>query len=325
MGKISRRRDIGAHLLGGLIDVLDIRTMQLFVAVFEVGSITKAAEREHIAQPALTVRLQQLEDELNVKLFERSAQGVTPMPAGRHFYGLCLELLKRFDAVGTQMAQFNGAVAGAITAGIMPSICHGPLAPMLAKYTNDCPNVDVRIVEGLSGTLAGWVLSGDVEFAICNPPASTQGLETRLLLSDRLVLVSSKSKGLLPFAPCKLNDIAALKLVLPTRHHTLRHTLDDCINRGELRPIKTLEIDGQIATLQFVAHSDWSTILPTIALIHEFDSKRFTIHPIDEPSLTTEIYELRSSRHSLSVAAEHFIGMLEASMRNAPPLPRAAA
>jgi LysR family transcriptional regulator, nitrogen assimilation regulatory protein len=305
--------------------VLDIRTIQLFVAVFEVGSITKAAEREHIAQPALTVRLQQLEDKLNVKLFERSPQGAAATPAGRHFYGLCLELLKRIDAVGTQMMQFNGAVAGAITAGIMPSICHGPLAPMLAKYTADYPNVDVRIVEGLSGTLADWVLSGEVDFAICNRPTSTQGLETRLLLSDRLVLVSSKSKGLLPFAPCKLNDIAALKLVLPTRHHALRHTLDHHINRGDFRPIRTLEIDGQIATLQFVAHSDWSTILPTIALIHEFDSQRFTINPIEAPLLSSEIYELRSSRHTLSLAAEHFIAMLAASMRAAPTLPSEAA
>ncbi len=301
--------------------MLDIRTIQLFVAVFEVGSITKAAEREHIAQPALTVRLQQLEDELKVKLFERSAQGVTPMPAGRHFYGLCLDLLKRFNSVAPQMAQFNGVVAGALTAGIMPSICHGPLATMLARYTNDYPNVEVRIVEGLSGTLAGWVLSGEVDFAICNRPASVQGLESRLLLTDRLVLVSARNESVVSFAPCNLHQIPCLKLVLPSRHHALRHTLDYHINRGDFQPIKTLEIDGQIATLQFVAHSDWSTILPTIAMINEFDSQRFTINPIEAPKFSTEIYELRSSRQTLSLAAEHFIGMLETSMRHAPALP----
>ena len=306
------------------LDLLDIRTIQLFVAVFEVGSITKAAEREHIAQPALTVRLQQLEDELNVKLFERSTQGMTPMPAGRHFYGLCLDLLKRLDAVGPQMAQFNGAVAGAITAGIMPSIGHGPLAPMLARYTNDYPNVDVRIVEGLSGTLASWVLSGEVDFAICSRPALALGLESRLLLSDGLVLVSARNAASKPFAPCNLSQLPSLKLVLPSRHHALRHTLDEHINRGDFKPIKMLEIDGQIATLQFVAHSDWSTILPAIALINEFDSLRFTINPIDTPKLQTEIYEMRSSRHTLSLAAEHFIGMLETSMRSAPTLPAAA-
>lgn len=304
--------------------MLDVRTIRLFVAVYEAGSITKAAEREHIAQPALTVRLQQLEDALNVKLFERTPQGVTPMPAGRHFYGLCLDLLKRFDAVGAQMIQFNGAVAGAITAGIMPSICHGPLAPMLARYCNDYPNVEVRIVEGLSGTLAGWVLNGEVDFAICNRPASLSGSESRLLLSDRLVLVSAQGAAFKPFAPCKLDQICALKLVLPSRHHTLRHALDQHIDRGELLPVKTLEIDGQSATLQFVAHSDWSTILPAIALINEFGSHRFTINPIDAPNFTTEIYELRSSRQTLSLAAEHFIHMLETSMRAAPAIPSPA-
>lgn len=303
--------------------MFDIRTIQLFVAVFEVGSITKAAEREHIAQPALTVRLQQLEEELHAKLFERSTQGVTATPAGRHFYGICIDLLKRFNAVAPQMAQFNGAVAGTITAGIMPSVCHGPLAQILTRYTNDFPNVEVRIVEGLSGTLADWVLAGEVDFAICNRPASAQGLESRLLLTDRLVLVSAKGANAKPFVPCNLHQMAALKLVLPSRHHALRHTLDYHVDRGDFRPIKTLEIDGQIATLQFVAHSNWSTILPRIALINEFDSQRFTINPIEAPTFTTEIYELRSSRHTLSLAAQHFIEMLEAGMRDAPSLPPA--
>ena len=83
----------------------------------------------------------------------------------------------------------------------------------------------------------------------------------------------------------------------------------------------TLEIDGQSATLQFVAHSDWSTILPTIALINEFNSQRFTISPIEEPELSTEIYELRSPRHAPSIASERFVAMLEAQIRAAPALP----
>ena len=134
--------------------MVDIRKIRFFVAVYEAGSITRAAEREHIAQPALTVHIQQIEDELKVKLFERSAQGVNPTPAGRHFYGICQDLLRRLESVGDEMQAFSGEVAGSIAAGIMPSICHGPLAPVLACYTATYPNVAVRIVEGLSGTLA---------------------------------------------------------------------------------------------------------------------------------------------------------------------------
>jgi len=301
--------------------MLDIRKIRFFVAAYESGSITRAAEREHIAQPALTVHIQQIEDELGVKLFERSAQGVTPTPAGKHFYGICQDLLRRLESIGEEMQTFSGAVAGSITAGIMPSICHGPLAPVLARYTAAYPNVAVRIVEGLSGTLAEWVMSDQVDFAICNRPAATPGLSLRLVVTDRLVLVSAANTTRVPFAPCKLSEVADLKLVLPSPNHFLRHTLDHHINRGDFRPVTTLEIDGQSATLQFVAHSDWSTILPTIALINEFGSSRFTINPIEDPALSTELYELRSPRHTLSAASERFIAMLEAQLRATPALP----
>jgi DNA-binding transcriptional LysR family regulator len=85
--------------------------------------------------------------------------------------------------------------------------------------------------------------------------------------------------------------------------------------------VTTLEIDGQSATLQFVAHSDWSTILPTVALINEFDSSRIAINPIEDPVLSTELYELRSPRRTLNAAAERFIAMLEAQLRATPALP----
>ena len=301
--------------------MLDIRKIRFFVAAYETGSITRAAEREHIAQPALTVHIQQIEDELQVKLFDRSAQGVHPTPAGKHFYGICQDLLRRLASIGEEMHAFSGEVAGSITAGIMPSICHGPLAPVLARYTEAYPNVAVRIVEGLSGTLAEWVMSGEVDFAICNRPAATPGLSLRLVVTDRLVLVSAPNNTRLPFAPCKLADVTDLKLVLPSPNHFLRHTLDHHINRGDFRPVTTLEIDGQSATLQFVAHSDWSTILPTVALINEFDSSRFTINPIEDPVLSTELYELRSPRRTLSAASERFIAMLEAQLLATPALP----
>lgn len=304
--------------------MLDIRKMRLFVAAYEAGSITRAAEREHIAQPALTVHIQQMEDELQVRLFERSTQGVTPTPAGRHFYGICQDLLQRLESVGDEMHAFSGAIAGSVTAGIMPSICHGPLPQVLSRFTTTYPNVAVRIVEGLSGTLADWVLSDAVDFAVCNRPAATSGLSMRLLITDRLVLVSARNSARTPFSPCRLTDIHDLKLVLPSSSHFLRHTLDHHIERGDFQPANTLEIDGQSATLQFVAHSEWSTILPTVALINEFDSNRFTINPIEEPALSTELYELRSPRRTLNAAAEQFIRMLEAQLKAIPPLPAPA-
>jgi DNA-binding transcriptional LysR family regulator len=143
-------------------------------------------------------------------------------------------------------------------------------------------------------------------------------------MSDRLVLVSGRIRGLTPLAPLSLQEVADLKLVLPSHNHFLRHTLEHHINRGDFRPVQTLEIDGQSATLQFVASSDWSTILPSIALVREFESQRFTINPIREPELRTEIYALHSSKHRLNEASTRFIAMLEEDLRHAPMLPSIA-
>src|SRR5260221_14446522 len=106
--------------------MVDIRKFRLFVAVYEAGSITRAAEREHIAQPALTVHVQQMEEELNVKLFERSAHGVNPTPAGRHFYAICQDLLRRLESVGEEMQAFGGGVAGSDAPRPMASPCPRP-------------------------------------------------------------------------------------------------------------------------------------------------------------------------------------------------------
>ena len=225
---------------------------------------------------------------------------------------------------GTAKVRSRGLYLDPAGAGIMPTICHGSLAPALKRYSETYPNVEIRVVEGLSGTLAEWVLSDKLDFAVCHRPASARGFELRLLVSDGLVLVSGAGKPLARFAPCSLRDVPDLKLVLPSRNHTLRHVLDEQIERGDLRPSKMLEIDGQSAMLQFVAQSDWSTVLPRLALINEFESVRFVINPIVAPHIASDIYEVRSSRSALTLAAARFIALLEAEIQAAPELPKPA-
>jgi LysR family transcriptional regulator, nitrogen assimilation regulatory protein len=118
---------------------LDIRKIRYFVSVFEEGSLSRAAERENIVQPALSTQIKQLETQLCVKLFERSTQGIQPTPAGQHFYRLCKELLRTLEAAGQQMRDFGGTISGFIRVGIMPSICRGPLATILTRYSDAYP------------------------------------------------------------------------------------------------------------------------------------------------------------------------------------------
>ncbi|MBC7988837.1 MAG: LysR family transcriptional regulator, partial [Luteimonas sp.] len=167
---------------------LDVRKIRYFIALFEEGSVNRAAERENIVQPALSTQLKQLEQELSIQLFERSAQGLQPTRAGQHFYRLCLGLMRDLRAARQEMLDFGTTVRGAIHVGMMTSICHGCFGETLMRYCEAHPDVHVTIVEGTSGILADRVVLGTLDFAVCNRPASHTGLKLRRVFSDKFFL-----------------------------------------------------------------------------------------------------------------------------------------
>ena len=76
-----------------------MRKIRYFLTVYEEGSISRAAQRERVAQASISVHIQELESEFSIKLFDRSARGVVPTQAGDHFYKLCLDLSRRVRSV----------------------------------------------------------------------------------------------------------------------------------------------------------------------------------------------------------------------------------
>ncbi len=290
---------------------MDFRKIRYFVAVFEEGSISRAAERENVAQPALSVHIRQLEQDLSVRLFERSTQGVQATPAGRHLYKLCCGLLRGLDAARQEMLDFGGTVAGSIRLGLMPTICRGVLARVLGEYTRSYPRVEIEIVEAYSGTLADRLIAGDLDLAICNRPASQTSLKLRLLYSDRILLVSGAARRREGWRPLRLDAVDDLKLVLPSAHHSLRRILDRQIKAGTIRPARVIQVDGLGATMEFVGTSDWSTLLPSAAVVNDQASGRFTLNPIAHPDLSSDIYVMHPPDMPLSLPAQTIVQMIQ--------------
>lgn len=297
---------------------LDVRKIRYFVSVFEEGSFSRAAERENIVQPALSTQIKQLEIELSVQLFERSTQGIQPTPAGRHFYKLCKDLLRSLESAGQQMRDFGGSISGFIRVGMMPSICRGPLATILTRYSDAYPDVEIRILEAYSGTLAESVIAGELDFAICNRPASQTELKLRLLHRDRVLLVSGRAKKLTPWKPYRLSEVPDLKLVLPSSQHSIRRLIDKHIKSGKIKPTRIIDMDGLGATMRFVQNSDWSTTLPGVAVIDDAKSDMFILNPIASPDLSSDIYELHVPDRPLSLPAQKLVQMVHEGLLDTP-------
>lgn len=294
---------------------MDLRHIRSFVAVYEEGSINRAATRLRCAQPSLSLQLRNLEETLSVCLFERHARGARPTAAAEHFYQHCISILGEVESAEQHMQDWAREIAGALTVGLIPTVTKSVLPQVLPGYTERLPNVDIRVVEAFSGTLTDWVVSGQLDFAIVTEPPNHDGLDLRALSSEPLLLVSGTKSGFTHLAPVRLSELPPVKLVLPSPQHSLRAMLDRFIRVGDLAVERHIEIDGLFGSLEFVHKSDWSAILPVTSVGGDMASGKFVVNPITEPATKIGYYLIHQTQRPLSRAASELVETLEAALK----------
>ena len=307
-----------APLQGSLPHDMDLKQIRCFVAAYEEGSFSKAAQREHCTQPGLSVYIQRLESLLSHRLFDRQARGVTPTIAGHRFYGYCTDVLRTVGIARQQMLEMAGSFATQINVGVPPTLFKGAVYQMLPEYMTAHPFVDVRLAEAYSGTLTEWVVSGEVEAAIVTRPPLHLGLEAAHFFRDRLVLASraervgGKRHHVRPRAASELNR---LKLILPSPRHSLRQIVETAAVRlGTTGSGRILEIDGMLGTLEMVRNSDWSTVVGSTAVMQDVKQGRLVAEPIYGPELWLDFYVIRTKDALPSAACQDFLNRLKATL-----------
>ncbi len=289
---------------------MDLRQLEQFVAVYEEGSFSRAARRENCTQPGLSVQIRNLEEQLGVELFTRTARGVAPTVAGKRFYTRSLAILNAVEDAKLDMQNLQGAITGAIVAGMVPSVSRSALPAALSRFTDQYPNVELRFDEAYGGTLTDRVAAGELDFAVITGPAAAEGLTSELISEHLLTLVSGPESPLRHLTPYRLRDLPPLRLVLPSDRHTIRRVIDDNLKRGDAAVTTVIESDGLNATLEYVRRSGWSTITPMASVIDELESGRLVINPIVRPQMTVNYFLVRQSRRPLSPAGERFVALL---------------
>lgn len=286
-----------------------LKDIRLFVAAYEERSFTNAARRENTTQSGVSQHIRALEDGLGVRLFSRTKGQVMPTPAGEGYYQRCIDVL-RAHATATGVAKsFAQGLEGSLVVGLMPTMTRCMLAPVLATFTEAHPNVFVRVVEGYSAPLTQQVRSGELDFAIVPAFEGLPGLKSRLFVRTPEMLVSAMSSPWEHLAPIDLASLAPLKLVLPSKGNTRRHRVETYCASNGIEIVRLLEMDAMLGALDFVARSDWLTILPGVMMA--VDDPRLKVNPLANPALDLDLALIEPSRRPLSKAAGWFLALLE--------------
>lgn len=293
---------------------MDLRQIRYFVTLFNEGSVTKAAKRLGVVQPALSMQIRKLEEEFHTQLFQRTARGVEPTAGAREFHKHCLAILAGVEGAGQALREAGTLVTGHVTLGLMPSLAAGTMAPALLAYARDYPAVRVTVIEAYSDDLLERLQAGSLDLAIVNGGPSLP-VPAIPLSMDRLALVTRVEAGE-PRLPPQVTaaELGGFRLVLPSPRQGMRRLLDQRLGEAGLALQPDFEIDSLNMTLDLVSRSAYATILPELAVRKAVEAGIVHCRLITDPVIQREVVAASHRHRPPGLAVRLLVHALKAAM-----------
>jgi LysR family nitrogen assimilation transcriptional regulator len=280
---------------------MQFRQLRYFVKIVESGSFSRAASVVHIAQPALSQQVAELEERLGVTLLQRSARGVRPTAVGEIFYKEASAILHQLDQLPQIVRSSTGEVEGTVNLGFVSS-----LAPRLVGLLDECreafPKIVIRVSDGDSLSLESKIASASVDLAILYEDAFTTALTRKPLFRQKLFLVSHQPV-VAPGDAISLERAAELPLVLPGVTNGRRALLERVFAEAKLKPNVVLEADSLVSEMWSVRNEVGCTILP-VGDLSNFGPSAFAKPAVIEPPIYLTCSIVYSADLPLTTAGE---------------------
>ena len=280
---------------------MDLKQIESFVSVAELGSFTRAAAALGIAQPLLSRQVRQLELEFRQTFLLRNGRGVTLTEAGLVLLEHGRGILHQVALAREELGSIRGALAGRVSVGLPPSLSRMITVPLTQAFQRELPLARLSLTEGFSALMFEALRNGRLDLAVLyNPPTSPE-LETALLHQEALVLISANTGAAeqpartLP-AAVSLRDLAALPLIVPSRPNAFRQLIESGMARLGCKPDIVLEIDGLSAILDLVREGLGYAVLPAYTLSNFARPHPFVTHAIEQPTLISQLNLVWSAR-----------------------------
>lgn len=284
---------------------MELRQLKYLVTAVECGSLGKAAAQLGMATSALSQQISRLESELSTRLLVRGASGVTPTEAGAAFCRHATLALRHVDAaaVSAQGARLSGVVS----LGLAPTTASVVALPLIETMARRYPDIRLQLVEGMSGHLAGMLKLRQIDLAVLFNTESVTfaGSEAIPLLDESLFLIGApreeENEGAQEDS-VGLAELSGLPLILPSRGHGLRASLDRSFDAARLTPNIVMQIDSLAVIMEVVAAGMGYTIQPGAALARS-SVRTLHVRPISDEGARRANLLVSLPEHELSPAA----------------------
>jgi len=264
---------------------MNLRQLEYFVRVAELGSFSKAGVVLGVAQPALSRQVRQLETDLRQALLLRTGRGVTLTEAGKRLFEHSVGILQLVERAREDVEASRGEPLGRVVVGLPPSMGRLLAVDLVERFRERLPRARLAIVEGLSAHITEWIATGRVDVGLLHNPEPGGAIEIVPVLDEPLCLVgpaSVQARGPVPFA-----QLCAHPLIIPERSHAIRRLLEAQAALSGVKLEVACEVSSVPVILDLVRRGHGCAVLAESAL--GAGAREFAARPIAEPRLTTTL------------------------------------
>lgn len=246
---------------------MDIRRLNAFVKIVDIGSITRAAAILHIAQPALSQQIVALETHFGTTLLLRSKRGVVPTEAGKILYRHCRLILKQLDQTELEIASASEEISGNVCVGLAPLGLGSLLAAQLISIIQkDYPGIILYINENVGGgAMSELVMTGKMDVALLFDPGNLPSLSFNRICTEELHFVTADPALVDGRNEITLAEAIATPMILPSKIHTIRQAIDTSLSRAGLSKRAIAETESISVLSNAIGERFCATILPESA------------------------------------------------------------
>jgi LysR family transcriptional regulator, cyn operon transcriptional activator len=286
---------------------MDIRQLRYFLDIAQTEHLTASAQNLFVTQSTLSHGLRQLEEELQIQLFERLGRGLKLSQAGAAFRVHAARALQELEAGRMALADMTALQSGTLTVGVIPTFLHHLVPAAVAAFSQAYPRVNIVVRDLRAGPIETQLIEGLLDLGIAFHPAERAEIETEPLFDERLQLLVRHTHALAARRSLTMAQLADLPLALLTRSFATRRMIDDGLRAAGVQPLVRVEMESVEALIDVCRWSDLASIVPERAARQASDLKAIQL---TAPQIVRHAGLLWRRGASRSVAAREFAALL---------------
>lgn len=284
---------------------------RIFCEVAKSQSFSKAAKELFMTQPAVSQAIMQLEGELELRLFTRTAKGVSLTNEGKLLFEYVHSAINLIHMGEDKLLETKGLMRGELKIGVGDTVSRYFLLPYLEKFHNQFPNIKLRVINRTTSELCTILKSGEIDIAICNLPIKDPSIEIRQWLDIQDIFVCGEKYKDMLSKPLSLMEIVNLPLILLESKSNSRQYVEKYIFSKGVKIMPEIELGSHDLLLEFAKFN-----LGIACVIKEFsqeylNAKTLYEIPISDPIPKRSIGLCFLKSVSLSPASTKFVEVVE--------------